>query len=236
MKPWLFAALVTLCGTPLASAQTQDADARPSIDGFAGFSGNHFFYADSGVDIVNPDNLASNFSHRAQGPVGFDTSLTVYLNKYLGIAGDLSMYFNGKPDGQITTGQDFHVDSRSLYVMAGPEMQARNHTHLTPFVHALFGVARSQSDFNVPGISFSDSHTRTGSAMALGGGLDRRVSGRLSIRGMIDYTRTVLGNADPGESRRQNHYRISLGLLFHRETGGANPGASPLNLCPRASR
>jgi opacity protein-like surface antigen len=99
--------------------------------------------------------------------------------------------------------------------MVGPEMKARNHTRLTPFARGLFGVARSRSEFKVPGIGFSDSDTRTGFATALGGGLDGRVSGRLSIRGMVDYTQTVLGNVDPNESDRQNHFRVSLGILFH---------------------
>jgi opacity protein-like surface antigen len=208
-------ALVVLSRASLVSAQLPGAEAYPSIEGFAGFSGNHFFYADESTDIANPNNLASNFSHRSQGPIGFETSLTVALTRYVGVTSDLSMYFNGKPSGQITTGEDFTIDSTSLYFMVGPEIKARNHTRLTPFAHALFGVARSRSEFKAPGIGFSDSHTRTGFAMAFGGGLDRRVSGRFSIRGMIDYAQTVLGNADPSESGRQNHFRVSLGILFH---------------------
>jgi opacity protein-like surface antigen len=214
MKQLLLALLVVLCCASPTSAQIPDPEAHSSIEVFAGFSGNHFFYPDSSDEIANETNLASNFSHRSQGPVGFEASLTANLNRYLGVTGDLSMYFNGKPDGQITTGQAYNVDSRSLYFMAGPEIKARNHTRLTPFGHGLFGVARSTSEFKVPSIGFSDSNTRTGLAMAFGGGIDRRMSGRFSLRAMLDYTRTVLGNADPSESDRQNHLRISLGILF----------------------
>jgi opacity protein-like surface antigen len=215
MKELLFAVLVVLCCTPTISAQIPDPEAYPKIEGFVGFSGSHFFYADSSTDIIRQNNLASNFSHRSQGPIGFESSLTGNLNRYLGIKADLSMYFNNKPEGQITTGQAFHVDSRSVYFMAGPEIKARNRTRLTPFAHALLGVARSRSEFKVPSIAFSDSHARTGFAMAFGGGADVRVSKRLSIRSMIDYTSTFLGNADPSESGRQNHFRVSLGILFY---------------------
>jgi opacity protein-like surface antigen len=215
MKQLLFAVLVVLSCAPTIFAQAPAPEAYPKIEGFVGFSGNHFFYADSSTDIVNQNNLASNFSHRSQGPIGFEASLTGNLNKYLGVKGDFSMYFNNKPTGQITTGQDFQVDSRSLYFMAGPEVKARSHMRLAPFAHTLFGIARSRSEFKVPSTGFSDAHTRTGFAMAFGGGLDVRVSGRFSIRSMIDYTPTFLGNADPSESGRQNHFRVSLGVLFH---------------------
>jgi opacity protein-like surface antigen len=215
MKQLLFAGLVVLCCAPVVFAQTPAPEAYSKIEAFVGFSGNHFFYADSSTDIVNQNNLASNFSHRSQGPIGFETSLTGNLNGFWRIKGDFSMYFNNKPTGQITTGQDFQVDSRSLYLMAGPEIKARNHTRLAPFAHALFGLDRSRSEFKVPSTGFSDAHTRTGFAMAFGGGLDVRLSGKFSIRSMIDYTPTFLGNADPSESGRQNHFRVSLGILVH---------------------
>ena len=109
------------------------------------------------------------------------------------------------------------MDRRAFYFMAGPEIKARNSTRVTPFAHALFGVAHSTAEFSTASAIFTrmDSHTRTGFAYALGGGLDFRVSKRFSVRAMADYTQTFLGDADPNTSR-QNHVRFSLGILFSK--------------------
>lgn len=178
-----------------------------------GASTNHFFYGDSPITTF-PQNLASLFSNHAEGN-GIEGSLTRNVNKYLGIKADASLYFDRKPKGNTATGPDFHVNSTTLYLMAGPEIKARNHTRLAPFGHFLFGIANSRSKFLVPGIPFSDSHSRTGFAMALGGGVDIRVSGRFSLRAAIDYSPTFLGDANADESGKQNHSRLSFGILFH---------------------
>ena len=213
MRRLILAVLLMACCAPLTLAQNRNTDAYPKVEWFVGASGNHFFYDDSPIEVV-PKNIASLFSDRAQG-LGFETSLTRNINKSLGIKGDFSLLFDRKPQGKTTAGDDFHVNSRTLSFMAGPEIKAPNHTRMTPFVHALFGVARSRSEFKVASISFSDSHTRTGLAMAFGGGVDVRISKRFSIRAMTDYTQTFLGDADPSESGRQKHSCLSLGILFH---------------------
>jgi opacity protein-like surface antigen len=206
--------LAVLLMTPGVSWAQQPASAPyPKFEWFVGASTNHFFYGDSPITVF-PQNLASLFSNHAEGN-GMEGSLTRNVNKYLGIKADASLYFDRKPKGDTATGLDFHVNSTTLYLMAGPEIKARNHTRLTPFAHALLGIATSRSKFLVPSIPFSDSHTRTGFVMALGGGVDIRVSGRFSVRAAIDYSPTFLGAAEPDESGRQNHSRLSLGILFH---------------------
>jgi hypothetical protein len=50
--------------------------------------------------------------------------------------------------------------------------------------------------------------------MAFGGGLDIRASKRISIRAMMDYNPTFLRGSEDS-SERQDHVRLSLGILFH---------------------
>ena len=212
MRHLILAVLLITVGFPTAWAQQPASDPYPKFEWFVGASTNHFFYDDSPITFF-PQNVASLFSNHAEGN-GIEGSLTRNINKYLGIKADVSLYFDRKPEGRTATGQDFHVNSTTLYLMAGPEIKARNHTRVTPFAQALFGIAHSRSEFLVPGISFSDSHTRTGFAMAFGGGVDIRLSSKFSIRSALDYTPTFLGDADPNEIGRQNHSRLSLGILF----------------------
>jgi hypothetical protein len=68
---------------------------------------------------------------------------------------------------------------------------------------------------NDPVTKVTQSHSRTGFAMAFGGGMDFRMNRRLSLRWMADYSATFLGNPDPEETGRQNNTRTSMGLLFH---------------------
>ena len=213
MRHLILAVLLLTLEVSSALAQQPAGAQYPKFEWFVGASTNHFFYGDSPTTVF-PQTLASLFSNHAEGN-GIEGSLTRNVNKYLGIKADASLYFDSKPKGITATGADFHVNSTTLYLMAGPEIKARNHTRLTPFGHFLFGIANSRSTFLVPSIHFSDSHTRTGFAMALGGGVDIRVAGRFSIRAAIDYSPTFLGDADPDESGRQNHSRLSFGILFH---------------------
>lgn len=205
----LFATLLLAISVPLASAQSRAAEATSSVEWFVGSSGNHTYYEDSPIEAV-PQTIASLFSDRAQG-LGFETSLTKNINTFLGITGDFSMFFR---PGPIADGV-FHVQSKSFFLMAGPELRARRRSRVTPLTRALVGVAHSRAVFtsDLPGVQYSDSNARTGLAIAIGGGADVRVSSRCSIRGTFDYIKSVLGDADPEESGRQSHNRISVGLL-----------------------
>jgi hypothetical protein len=224
MQRLLFVVLFVVCCHSLTFAQTSDPGQYPKVEGFVGYSANGYFANPSSITAVN-QTISSFFSDQAGGNKGFETSLSRSLNKYVGLKGDLSTYFNHSSgragtlcvNDDCSTGEDFNVKSRAFYLMGGPEIKARNHTRLTPFAHSLFGLARSRSEFKTINSSFdyADSHTRTGFAMALGGGFDIRTAGRFSIRSLIDYVPTSLGDADPRESGRQKHVRLSVGILFH---------------------
>lgn len=224
MRRLFLAALLVACLHTVAGAQATSNELYPKVEGFVGYSANGYSTRESS-DHTAVQNISAFFSDQAGGPTGFQTSLTRNLRKYLGIKGDFSMYFNQSRgqtgtlcvESNCVTGQAFNVDSRAFYLMGGPEFKVRNQTRLMPFAHTLFGMAHSRSAFHTtsPSLSFADSHTRTGLAMAFGGGFDIRASNRISVRSLIDYLPTRLGDADPQESGRQNHVRLSLGIVFH---------------------
>lgn len=209
-----------------ASAQSGADDQYPKREYFIGYSASGSLGEKEPIVVVN-QTISSFFNEHAGGNKGFEVSFIGNLNKYVGIKGDFSAYFtNRRISGGTfescvgavctTSTQDFNVDSKAAYFMGGPEIKGRNNSRFTPWVHALAGVVRSRSDFSTAGaITFSDRATDTGFTMAFGGGLDIRASKRVSFRGMIDYNPTFLKPSDLGSRERQDHVRLSLGILFH---------------------
>jgi opacity protein-like surface antigen len=128
---------------------------------------------------------------------GWNGSVAVSANKWLSFVSDFSGHYKSFDDG---LGSNVDINSHSF--LFGPRVSARGEK-VTPFAHALFGGLRSSA--GTSGLSFNDSSF----AMALGGGLDVKVSNRVAIRvAQADYFMTrVLGDT-------QNNLRISTGLVF----------------------
>jgi len=219
------AVVVCLCASS-AFAQSTSPAPYPRLEIFGGFSANGSIKSDEAPGPINNFPISRSFSNGAGGPSGFEGSITGNFNKYLGIKGDFSMYFDSGP-GHVsvqicsqgsctTTTQDFRVNRRAYYLMFGPEIKWRNKTRVTPYAHALFGVAVSTAEFSTASSVFTlhDSDSRTGFAAAFGGGLDIRLSKRFSIRTMMDYTAAFLGYNNESSSSRQNHVRFSIGIVF----------------------
>lgn len=220
----IVAAVVCLCVSS-AFAQSTNSSPYPKLEIFGGYSANGYFKQDESDGVENGF-FSPIFSNDAGGDKGFEAAITRNFTRYVGIKADFSAYFDSGP-GHVTvtlcssgsctmSSQEFHVKKRAFYLMAGPEFKWRNKTRLTPYAHALVGGARSTAEFSTASALFthSDSHTRTGFSAAVGGGLDIRLTKRFSIRTMVDYTAAFLGSADPEYSNRQNHVRLSLGIVF----------------------
>ncbi len=220
------AVVVCLCACS-SLAQSTSSVPYPKLEVFGGYSANGYFKSNEAPEGNSSFPLSRFFSDDAGGPKGFEASITRNFNKYLGIKGDFAVYFDNGGPGQVTvkvclesscmtSSQDFNIKKRAFYFMGGPELKWRNKTRLTPFAHTLFGVARSTADFSTAGplLTHSDSDTRTGFAAAFGGGLDIRLSKSFSIRTMADYTAAFLGYNDESSSSRQNHIRLSIGIIF----------------------
>jgi len=80
---------------------------------------------------------------------------------------------------------------------------------VSPFVHALFGVAKESQD-PITNPAFSSLGSDTSFATALGGGIDVKAARFLSIRFLqVDYLRTHL------HGKSQNQPRVSAGIVLH---------------------
>lgn len=192
---------------------------------------------------------------------GFDASVTYNFTRYVGAKFDVSGHYGSDSillPSPVFSGrgafifQDFAVvaPQRNYNFLGGVQFKNNSKkTRLKPFAHALFGASRQSISLKaVPAGSFTSiiyanrqSISNTGFAMALGGGLDIRVSHRLDIRVFqFDYnpffskdqklisagdgrTFPTLNGGAPLtsvqdvtiEGRRQDGFRIGFGVVFH---------------------
>jgi opacity protein-like surface antigen len=98
----------------------------------------------------------------------------------------------------------------------GPRFSYRHLGRVTPFAQMLFGVAHTTSDTFLHG----DFGRQTDFAMTEGGGLDFRLSHRVSVRLIqADYFLTHFKEFEPTEvldrGSLQGNVRLSTGLVFH---------------------
>jgi len=215
MRKLLFlSTLVMLCAS-LAYAQD-----RPGPEFFAGYS---FESMDSGIknsDFAGTSIPTTSLEQRYKLN-GFNVSGTGYLTKRFGLTGDFSAGFERRIDtfGTLQTRAKFSVYN----ITAGPQVKFFNDRRATPFVHALFGVARRSLketlDVAVAApITFAED-TTTSFAMNLGGGIDVRLNDRVDFRLIqVDYnpiflkSRIVEGVNFPG--RTAHGLRFSIGLVI----------------------
>ena len=206
------AVLIALCSFPTLA---QD---RSSPELFAGYSHQRTSSGVESSDFAGTEitTLVNTFKVN-----GFNVSGTGYLTRRFGITGDFSAGFERRAD-------DFGgVQARtrlSLYnITVGPQVKFFNARRATPFVHALFGVARRNLRLEAVDagaasiVSATDSSTDF--TMNLGGGLDVRLNDRVDLRVFqLDYNpiflrnRTVEGLNLPG--RTAHGVRFSVGLVL----------------------
>jgi len=216
--------LIGAFGSPVM-AQNAPSSGDSTFELFVGYSANGYFVNDSSsVSATRNQKASSFFTDRAGGPAGFEVSVNRTFNRYLGLKGDFSSYFETLhghgtlcQGSNCSTRNPFRVPLRSFYFSAGPEFKLHNSTRITPFAHALFGGVASHAEFviSAPGNRAADSTTQAGASASFGGGFDVRLSRRVGLRTAADYTATFLAEPDPGERRPQNHVRASMGILFH---------------------
>jgi opacity protein-like surface antigen len=181
------AALLSLSG---AAAYAQD---NPKVDVFAGYS-----YV---RDNPGPNNGAS-FSLNG-GSVSVDYHLTSWLS---GVA-DFGGYHNGDIRGTGTTG------TLTTYLF-GPRVSLPGYRRFKPFAQTLFGFGRG-TDGVAGGVSGTLTGNQNAFAMAVGGGVDYKLTNRLSLRPLqVDYLLTRFTEGTTG-NQTQNGLRASAGVVVH---------------------
>ena len=133
---------------------------------------------------------------------GGSGAVAVNLTSWFGLAGEFGAYGAGNVRGS----------GRSLTLfsyIAGPRLALRRDSRVTPFAHALFGGGHAAGTlYTGPGGLGANNAFN----MAIGGGLDIRVSPRVAIRVVqADYFFTKFLN---GINNRQNNLRLGAGVVF----------------------
>jgi opacity protein-like surface antigen len=135
---------------------------------------------------------------------GWDMNIAFNANNWAGFVVDLGGYYGtaGEDHNDTTGDETAAIHAHSL--MVGPRIAMRRGV-VAPFVQALFGFAHvtaSNAGENV----FSENDF----AMALGGGLDVKLNGRVSLRpAQLDYFMVRSGqNGD-----FSNNFRFSTGVV-----------------------
>ncbi len=151
---------------------------------------------------------------------GWNGSVGVNFNRWFGIAGDFSGHYGSQSlrteilddnfPGPVTI--EANSDTNVHSILAGPRFSYREHEKVTPFAHALFGASRLAGDATIRfgPTSVDSSFSDIGFALAIGGGVDIRLSESRGLRLIqADYFMTRFGNG------RQNNVRLSVGFTFH---------------------
>lgn len=177
------------------------AQESPKVEIFGGYSYAHAAF--------------SGAAQRHASLNGWNASVTGNFNRWFGVTVDFGGHFGAQ---QVTLPippcpgcpSSISVDTRAQEFLAGPQISYRG-TKATPFAHALFGGVHVRDSVNVPiplGPSFSLSTSETAFGMALGGGIDYRLTPELAWRTQVEYLPTRLF------SRTQNNARVSTGLVL----------------------
>jgi opacity protein-like surface antigen len=197
MRKLVMIIFLIACGASLSFAQM--ADDQPKNQFFAGYS---FNSADINTLTIDPHRTAQN---------GINLEYTRNITRHVGITGDASAHFHRET--RSATGGTFTSKRDQYFLLGGLQFKTGNGKRVQPFAHALFGASLFRgftSNIRTTGnvYTFDDA---TSFAMALGGGLDVQLSGRIDVRLIqADYAPTFFG------SGRQNNFRLSFGLVFKR--------------------
>jgi len=169
--------------------------------------------------------------NRMVGLNGGSASVAFNFNRYLGIVGD----FGGYDDSQLQltgTGanQPLVVNSSgtAYTYLFGPRLSYRNQTRFTPFAQVLAGGVHASAVTvnNCAGAGCMVLPVQSSFAFTGGGGLDLRLTHRISIRAvqaeyMLTRFQSVANGLSTGVGASQNDLRLSSGLLFG--FGGRQP-------------
>jgi opacity protein-like surface antigen len=133
---------------------------------------------------------------------GWNASVTGNVNEWFGVTADFSGHYGGERAGA------FEERQRAHSFLFGPRFALRSNKKLKPFVYALFGGVNFSVTLNASGRRLG-SASDTGFNMALGGGLDIKISERLAVRAFqLDYFRPRLFDES------HNRGRLAFGLVL----------------------
>ena len=231
-RMFVLIAIVTCCA-PLTRAQSDD----PKTEVFLGASVIAAQNALTNKDIVSFDGITPAQFRAVAGfelldeeryvpGYGFEANVTRYFTKHVGISGEVAGYYVRGRNFRIADTL-FKADHSIHYFLAGPQAKFFNEHRANVFVHAVGGAARTSVSFREANatspVTAKDSSTRL--AFAFGGGVDVRVSRRISARifqldwvPMLGKDRRVTASdgtvVDIMGRAQQGNFRVSAGIVI----------------------
>lgn len=190
LRPVILLMAFIACCAPLTRAQSDD----PKTEVFVGASVIAAQNALTNKDIISFDGITPAQFRALAGfelldedryvpAYGFEANVTRYFSKHVGISGEVSGYYSRGRNFRIADTL-FKADHSIHYFLAGPQARFLNEHRASVFVHALGGAARTSVSYRETNttspVTAKDSSTRL--AFALGGGVDVRISKRISAR------------------------------------------------------
>ncbi len=155
---------------------------------------------------------------------------------------NFNKWFSGVADVGAVAKQNvgiINADDTTTFYLFGPRVSYRNHSRFTPYAQIVFGGATRDvsrhldvvTGANIPvfpavtpndlfpgadtEITAQVSASQTAFAMAVGGGLDWKLSKRFSIRPVsVDYVLTRFPSLLTGSNHNQNSIRAGAGIIF----------------------
>jgi len=214
----------TACALVFAiAAVAQDFPKADLLFGYSGFR-------------ANPArNLPSFYSNGASAP------FTWNFNRYVGFETEFAGYTNANI-------HNVQFDTTEMTYLFGPRFSFSRARTFVPYVHTLFGGVHLTTSLPVtvtptplptptPVTTTPTTITRLQAsqdafAMALGGGIDIRVSHLITLRPMqFDYLMTRLEDfgqsGQPSQNRNQHNVRYSAGIMFNFGGERASPPPPP---------
>jgi opacity protein-like surface antigen len=199
---------VTVLAASLSLALTAAATDNPRFETYFGYDRVNF----------NPDTP----DIPSFGANGGSAQFMYSFYKGIGVAFDVGAVTKDTFNGTFSNTQD--------HFLIGLHYGFHNHSRLTPFGEVLFGVANASvstdarlapmvlpfSSITLPdNVSASLTASRTSFAMMAGGGLDIRITKRLSYRLVdADYFLTRPVSFITGENVNKNNVRLTTGVNF----------------------
>lgn len=190
------------------------------VEIYAGYS--LFLFDNFGDDDIDGDDLDDFFDDDRLHLNGVDLSTTFNFSRYVGAQFDFSFH-RRREDFFIDVGLTTDVEASVSNFLFGIQVKdnSENGSRFRPFGHFLAGVSRQRLEIDNPLIGGDDfDFTETNFALALGGGIDIRVTENFSIRAIkFDYLPVffddfaVLGVLVDGQT--QHNFRVGAGVVFH---------------------
>ena len=211
IKKVILSGVLALVGAVGAMAQTSD---YKKSEFYVGYSNNQ---VDSGFDSGNS---VQSFFRDRESFNGFEAAGVYNIHRYVGIKGDVSGTYKKQSINSGTSNGNVPFDvNRSVYNFLGGVQFKDNSSEarFKPFAHVLVGAGHLRTNLKdivcSGGLTtcqnFVSKESETKLAGAFGGGLDIKVSNKISIRAFqVDY------NPIRTNGSTANNVRFGAGIVF----------------------